>query len=62
MFVGGTELDDWPGGIKQKYNVLSNMLYETMNALNFDPINKKKREFLDGENGVQDAVGEYKGN
>jgi Domain of unknown function (DUF1995) len=55
--TGGTELDDWPGGIKQKYSTLYPMIVETMKALNFTPSSIKKREYLGGEIGVEDAVG-----
>ena len=59
--TGGTELDDWPGGIRQKYNVLYPMLVETMKALNFTSEAIRKREFLrskeTGEDGDGDAVG-----
>lgn len=55
--VGGTELDDWPGGIKQKYATLYPMIAETMRALNFNPSEISKREYLGGEIGEDDAVG-----
>lgn len=54
---GGTELDDWPGGIKQKYATLYPMIAETMKALKFDPVEIRKREYLGGEMGEDDAVG-----
>lgn len=54
---GGTELDDWPGGIKQKYATLYPMIAETMKALKFDPVEVRKREYLGGEMGEDDAVG-----
>lgn len=54
---GGTELDDWPGGIKQKYATLYPMIAETMKALNFSPSEIRKREYLGGEMGEDDAVG-----
>ena len=59
--IGATELDDWPGGIKQKYAVLLPILQETMSALGFPPSAATKREFLfspeTGESGEDDAVG-----
>ena len=58
--TGGTELDDWPGGIKQKYSTLYPMVMETMKALNFSAEAMKKREYLllpGGEGGEDDAVG-----
>ena len=33
--TGGTELDDWPGGIRQKYSVLRSMTMEMMKVMNF---------------------------
>lgn len=58
--TGGTELDDWPGGIKQKYLTLYPMIMETMKSLNFTSEAMKKREYLilpGGEGGEDDAVG-----
>ena len=59
--IGATELDAWPGGIKQKYSVLYPMLQETMSALGFPPSAASKREYLSspetGESGEDDAVG-----
>ena len=54
--TGGTELDDWPGGIQQKYGTLSMMLLETMKLLDFNPMEMRRREFL-GECGAEDSVG-----
>ena len=54
--TGGTELDDWPGGIRQKYGTLSMMLLETMRRLDFNPTEMRRREFL-GECGAEDSVG-----
>lgn len=53
--TGGTELDDWPGGIKQKYSVLRPMMIEMMASLNFTASDYNKREYLD--NNEDDAVG-----
>lgn len=44
--TGGTELDDWPGGIKQKYSTLYPMLIETMKTLQFKQTEINKREYL----------------
>lgn len=54
--TGGTELDDWPGGIRQKLATISPMLEETMRTLGFSSDDIKNREFL-GECGEEDAVG-----
>jgi hypothetical protein len=51
IFLGGTELDDWPGGIKQKYLTLYPMIIETMKELKFSPEEMKKREYMGGEIG-----------
>lgn len=51
--TGGTELDDWPGGIRQKYSVLRPMLIETMKSLNFSTLSAEESNFLYEE----DAVG-----
>jgi hypothetical protein len=51
--TGGTELDDWPGGILQKYSVLRPMLVETMRALNFTKSAMDERIYICEE----DAVG-----
>ena len=51
--TGGTELDDWPGGIQQKYSVIRPMLAETMKCLNFSQTSIKESSFLYEE----DAVG-----
>eukprot|EP00596_Hydrurales_sp_CCMP1899_P005903 CAMPEP_0119048302 /NCGR_PEP_ID=MMETSP1177-20130426/58195_1 /TAXON_ID=2985 /ORGANISM="Ochromonas sp, Strain CCMP1899" /LENGTH=229 /DNA_ID=CAMNT_0007024005 /DNA_START=241 /DNA_END=930 /DNA_ORIENTATION=+ len=55
--TGGTELDDWPGGIKQKYLTLYPMIIETMKELKFSEVEIKKREYMGGEIGEDDAVG-----
>ena len=44
--TGGTEWDDWPGGIKQKYSTLYPMLIETMKTLQFRQTEISKREYL----------------
>jgi hypothetical protein len=49
--LGGTELDDWPGGIKQKYLTLYPMIIETMKELKFSPVEINKREYMGGEIG-----------
>jgi len=54
--TGGTEIDDWPGGIRQKYNTLIPMITEMMTYLKFPKEAIKKREYL-GEFGDEDAVG-----
>mmetsp|Transcript_34936 Transcript_34936/g.69831 ORF Transcript_34936/g.69831 Transcript_34936/m.69831 type:complete len:314 (+) Transcript_34936:31-972(+) len=55
--TGGTELDDWPGGIKQKYSVLKPMLAETLKLLNFTDSEIQQQEFL----GISDdAIGVWK--
>lgn len=53
--TGGTELDDWPGGIRQKYATLRPMLLETMKALNFTKNEMEERKYVQG--GEDDAVG-----
>ena len=59
--TGGTELDDWPGGIPQKYSVLSPMLQVTMGFLNFTSSAIAERSYL-GEGGEEDAVGVWSDN
>lgn len=54
--TGGTELDDWPGGIAQKYNALVPMLEETMKRLDFSSSSIRARRFI-GECGEEDSVG-----
>ena len=54
--TGGTELDDWPGGIKQKYSVLRPLLIEMMKRLNFTAEVYGSRSYL-GSDGEDDAVG-----
>jgi len=51
----GTELDDWPGGIKQKYSTLLPLLAELMKELNFSSEAMAERRFL--PEGKDDAVG-----
>ncbi len=53
--TGGTELDDWPGGIAQKYYTLQPMLQETMLGLNFTKTAREAKAWL-GENGEEDYV------
>eukprot|EP01036_Dinobryon_divergens_P029055 gene29055-38107_t len=55
--TGGTELDDWPGGIKQKYSTLRPMLVETMKSLGFSDTAIAARKYLGGGGGEEDAVG-----
>lgn len=59
--TGGTELDDWPGGIKQKYATLRPLLMRTMQELNFTADAMNARRFLDGA-GEDDAVGVWECN
>lgn len=47
--TGGTELDDWPGGIRQKFFVLEPMISETLKKLGFSADEIKKRTFIDEE-------------
>jgi hypothetical protein len=56
--TGGTELDDWPGGIRQKYVTLLPLLKETMKQLNFSPARIKEEKFID----EIDAVGVWEDN
>jgi hypothetical protein len=59
--TGGTEVDDWPGGIKQKYNTLRPLLVEMMKLIKFSPSEINKTDFL-GEFGEEDAVGLWQNN
>lgn len=59
--TGGTEIDDWPGGIQQKYNTLFPMLCEMMKLLNFPESAVSKREYI-GDCGAEDAVGYWQSN
>eukprot|EP00960_Hanusia_phi_P051505 760847-Hanusia_phi.AAC.1 len=43
--TGGTELDDWPGGIGQKYQTMRAMLGETMRELGFDREEMEAKDF-----------------
>ena len=52
--TGGTELDDWPGGIGQKYETLRPMLQETLRSLEFTDEQIKSRKFMSLED---DAIG-----
>ena len=52
--TGGTELDDWPGGIGQKYETLRPMLAETLRSLGFSAEQIASREFMSLED---DAIG-----
>ena len=54
--TGGTELDDWPGGIAQKQNTLRPMLQSMMKTLEFSDIEINQRNYV-GEFGVDDSVG-----
>lgn len=58
--TGGTELDDWPGGIKQKYSTLRPMLKVAFQFLNFSADAINAQEFMDGENGFEDGIGIWK--
>lgn len=51
--TGGTELDDWPGGVLQQYSVLQPMLKVSMKALNFSTTAINARDYLSKD----DAVG-----
>ncbi len=44
--TGGTELDDWPGGIGQKYETLRSMLPPTLKALGFSAEEIAARQFM----------------
>ena len=44
--TGGTELDDWPGGIQQKYSTILPLLQVTMKALNFDSSAIQETKFI----------------
>ena len=52
--TGGTELDDWPGGIKQKFSVLKPMIETSLKQLNFT--NTGSVTYLNGESGQEDCV------
>ena len=54
--TGGTELDDWPGGIKQKYATLKPMLNEIMKYLKFPSKAINEIKYL-RDYGEEDAVG-----
>ena len=54
--TGGTDLDDWPGGILQKYSVLRPMIQETLGYLKFQKNAIDERKYL-GYSGEEDAVG-----
>jgi len=56
--TGGTELDDWPGGIKQKYGTLRPMVGEMMKVLNFTREEMEAKNFLGY---VDDAIGIWEG-
>ena len=57
--TGGTELDDWPGGIGQKYMTLRPMAGEMMKIMNFSAEAISEKKFLGI---VDDAVGIWKHN
>ena len=59
--TGGTELDDWPGGIPQKYATLAPMLKVTMQSLNFTSSAISERKYI-GTGGEEDAVGVWADN
>ena len=44
--TGGTELDDWPGGIRQKYTVLQPMLKSMMKVLEFSEGEISQRNYI----------------
>ena len=50
------QLDDWPGGIQQKYVTIRTMLIEMMKSLEFRPEELDCRNYV-GEYGKDDAVG-----
>ena len=52
--TGGTELDDWPGGIGQKYMALRPMASEMMKAMNFSSDVISTKNFMGI---VDDAIG-----
>jgi hypothetical protein len=52
--TGGTELDDWPGGIKQKFSVLKPMIETSLKQLNFSSTGSLS--YLNGESGQEDCV------
>lgn len=54
--TGGTELDDWPGGIQQKFSVLSTLLKDggTFKALNFSTSIVNTKNFMSE---VEDGIG-----
>jgi hypothetical protein len=54
-------LDDWPGGILQKYSTLVPMLKEAMKELGFNSEEISRRNYL-GECGEEDAVGVWESN
>ena len=62
LVTGGTELDDWPGGIKQKYSTLRPMLVESMKLLGFSKAVLESRKYLGDSYGEEDAVGFWSDN
>ena len=54
--TGGTELDDWPGGIKQKFDTLVPMLEPVLRKLNFSSSASAQRSYL-GQFGEEDSIG-----
>merc|ERR1711998_719309 len=52
--TGGTELDDWPGGIGQKYETVRPMLQPTLKSLGFSAEEIATRKFMSLED---DAIG-----
>jgi len=58
--TGGTELDDWPGGIKQKFSVLRSMLPSTLKTLDPTSTSTAPLGYLNGESGVEDCVAIWK--
>lgn len=59
--TGGTEIDDWPGGINQKYATIVPMLQETFRKLNFSASAMSASNYL-GDCGEEDAIGVWEDN
>ncbi|KAJ1415098.1 hypothetical protein B484DRAFT_162049 [Ochromonadaceae sp. CCMP2298] len=55
--TGGTELDDWPGGIRQKYLCLQPLLAETLAKLNFSQTAIEQETFVPTPFGEDDCIG-----
>jgi hypothetical protein len=57
--TGGTELDDWPGGINQKFATMKPMVEIMMKRLNFTNQAIQSRDWL-GKYGEEDKVGVWR--